>query len=220
MTGRALVMAKSPVPGRVKTRLAADVGHELAAELAARALLDTLAACSEAFSECHLALDGDLADAASWPALREATAGWQVFPQCSGVLGDRLAHAHARVAQAGPGPVVQVGMDTPQLTAGDLVAVAERSRPGTAVLGPAEDGGWWVLGLADPDAARSLVDVPMSTAVTGALTAQALRAAGLLVDPAPRLRDVDTLADAVAVAAEAPWTQFAACWRRHRSVVA
>ena len=55
---RALVMAKAPVPGRVKTRLGARVGMEVAAELAAAALLDTIAACRSAFAECHLALDG------------------------------------------------------------------------------------------------------------------------------------------------------------------
>lgn len=220
MTARALVLAKAPVPGLVKTRLAAAVGVDVAAELAARALLDTLAACADAFDECHLALEGDFADAVCASALREATVSWHVFAQCGGSLGDRLAHAHEHAAVTGPDPVVQVGMDTPQLTAADLRVVADQVRPGTAVLGPALDGGWWVLGLQDPRAARCLVEVPMSTPVTGALTEQALHARGMRVRRAPALRDVDTFEDAVVVAAEAPWTQFAACWHSVRDVVA
>ena len=53
----------------------------------------------------------------------------------------------------GPGPTVQVGMDTPQLTAADLREVAAAAATGDAVLGPAADGGWWVLALSDPAAA-------------------------------------------------------------------
>ena len=62
---RALVVAKAPMPGRVKTRLGADVGMAAAADLAAAALLDTLLACADAFGadRCLLSLDGDLCDA-------------------------------------------------------------------------------------------------------------------------------------------------------------
>ena len=63
-----------------------------------------------------------------------------------------IAHADA----AGPGATVQIGMDTPQVTAADLVAVQEAAAEGAAVLGPAADGGWWVLALSD---AAQLVDV-------------------------------------------------------------
>jgi hypothetical protein len=70
-----------------------------------------------------------------------------------------------------------------------------------AVLGPAADGGWWALGLRDPAHAAVLRDVPMSTAQTGARTHAALRARGLRIAPLAVLRDVDTVADARAVAA-------------------
>jgi hypothetical protein len=79
---RILVMAKSPVPGQVKTRLAAGVGDETASDLAAAALLDTLAACHAAFpGECHLALAGDVAGAARGSAIRQALRSWHVFDQ-------------------------------------------------------------------------------------------------------------------------------------------
>ena len=212
--GRALVLAKAPVPGRVKTRLAATVGDEVAASLAAAALLDTLAVCAAAFAECHLALDGDLGEAVRADSLRAATSGWHLFAQSTGDLGARLAHAHQTVARTGDGAVVQVGMDTPPLTTHLLRAVADRTVAGTAVLGPAADGGWWVLGLADASGARALVDVPMSRPDTGDATRAALVGAGLRVQPAATLRDVDTAEDAAAVAVAAPHTRFAAAWRQ------
>ena len=78
------------------------------------------------------------------------------------------------------------------------------------MLGPAEDGGWWALGLHDPRHARLLADVPMSTSGTGRRTLAALRNAGLRVGLLPVLRDVDDWADAVAVADLVPAGRFAA----------
>jgi glycosyltransferase A (GT-A) superfamily protein (DUF2064 family) len=211
---RALVMAKAPVPGRVKTRLGADVGTGAATELAAAALLDTLAVCSAAFSECHLALEGALQDAVERQAIRAALRGWHLFEQAGGGLGARLAHAHRTVAALGGGPVVQVGMDTPQMTTEQLRVVAGGVGDGGAVLGPAQDGGWWVLALVDGLGAGCLVDVPRSTATTHDLTRDALLGEGLQVRPTAMLRDVDTVADAASVATAAPQTRFAAAWRR------
>ncbi|MEC9052118.1 MAG: DUF2064 domain-containing protein, partial [Actinomycetota bacterium] len=148
---RALVLAKAPVAGRVKTRLGADVGLQRAAELAAAALLDTVEACTAAYGaeHCHLALAGDLAEAVDGSALLAATRGWHVHPQRGDGFDRRLAAAHADVADSGPGPVVQVGMDTPQLTPDLLDLVVAGLERHDAVLGPAEDGGWWVLALRD-----------------------------------------------------------------------
>jgi uncharacterized protein len=208
---RALVVAKAPVPGRVKTRLGAAIGMEAAARVAAGALLDTLAACRAAFDECHLALDGDLRGACSERSLRDELDGWHVHPQRGTSLGERLAHAHADAA--GPGPTVQIGMDTPQLSAADLHEVASASTDGNAVLGPAEDGGWWVLSLHDPSAAAGLAGVPMSRPDTYRATRTALERAGLRVHAARTLRDVDTAADAEVVAAGVSGGHFHRRWR-------
>jgi hypothetical protein len=211
---RALVLAKAPVAGRVKTRLGADVGLERAAELAAAALLDTVEACTAAYGaeHCHLALAGDLAEAVDGPALLAATRGWHVHPQRGEGFDERLAAAHADVAHSGPGPVVQVGMDTPQLTPDLLGLVVAGLERHDAVLGPAEDGGWWVLALRDPHDAAVLAGVQMSTERTHDDTLAALRARGLAVGTAPVERDVDTVADADVVAAACPSSRFARAW--------
>ncbi|MDN4174165.1 DUF2064 domain-containing protein [Nocardioides sp. SOB77] len=208
---RVLVVAKAPVPGLVKTRLARDVGPEVAAEVAAASLLDTLAACADAVGpqRCHLSLAGDLDDAVHGERIQRRLVDWWVTPQVGDGFDERLAHAHGE----GPGPVVQVGMDTPQVTADLLLGVTEALGTTDGVLGPAEDGGWWVLGLRDPAAARALVGVPMSTPTTYDDTRAALAGAGVTVGTAPVLRDVDTLADAEAVAAEVPDSHFAHTWR-------
>jgi rSAM/selenodomain-associated transferase 1 len=216
MNTRVLVVAKAPVAGRVKTRLGADIGDATAAELAAAALLDTLAACREAFGpeDCLLALAGDLADAVRGDEIADALAGWHVGRQRGSTFAERLANAHVDVPPGGP--VVQVGMDTPQLTPDLLHAAARALEDHDAVLGPAEDGGWWVLGLREPAGANALHDVPMSTPTTYDETRRALEVAGLDVGTTTELRDVDTVADAVAVAGVVPRGEFARAWREVR----
>jgi len=205
-----LVVAKAPEPGRVKTRLGAVIGMRRAAEVAAASLLDTVASCVAAVGaeQCHLSLAGDLDRAVGADQLRSALSGWTVRPQGEGDLGSRLADAHAQV----PGPVVQIGMDTPHVTAGLLLGVAAELADHDAVLGPAEDGGWWVLALRDPAAAAALSDVPMSTPMTCSDTRAALAAAGLDVGTTDTLRDVDEVADAQAVARLVPTSRFATAW--------
>ncbi len=218
-----LVMAKAPVPGRVKTRLGAHVGMAAAARVAAAALLDTVRACTEAVGadRCHLALDGDLAAAVRAEELVRALDGWQVRPQRGPDFATRLAHAHLELA-AGAGPVVQIGMDTPQVTPDLLLAAAAGTEEHDAVLGPAEDGGWWVLALADPRHARALVGVEMSTPRTHDDTRRALVGCGLRVGATAVLRDVDEPGDADAVlavlAAGQHGSHFARAWHALREV--
>lgn len=190
-----LVIAKEPVPGRVKTRLVPPCTPEQAAALAEAALADTLHAVLAA-PACRRVLVLDGAPGLWLPP------GFDVTPQCSGGLDERLATAFAAVS----GPALLIGMDTPQLTPGLLAVDWEVA---DAWFGPAADGGFWALGLRAPDAAL-VRGVPMSAADTGAVQRARLHAAGLRVAELPRLRDVDTAADAVAVASQAPRSRFAA----------
>ncbi|WP_174824111.1 TIGR04282 family arsenosugar biosynthesis glycosyltransferase [Pseudonocardia hydrocarbonoxydans] len=210
-----VVLAKAPEPGRVKTRLCPPVTPGQAADLAAAALLDTLdAARAVPGATVLVALTGDLGPAARSGELAAALRGTVVVAQRGDGLGERIAAAHADAAARAPGlPSLQVGMDTPQLDGPLLAAAAARlHREGgpDAVLGPASDGGWWALGLRDPRHAALVAGVPTSRADTGERTLHALRAGGLRVELLAELRDVDTAADAVAVAAAAPHSRLAA----------
>lgn len=209
-----LVVAKAPVAGQVKTRLGAVVGTGPATQLAAAALLDSLRACRAAVGaeHCHLALAGELAAAVRHEEIASALQGWSVRPQRGPDFAARLVAAHADV----PGPVLQIGMDTPQVTPALLRATAVGLTRYDAVLAPAADGGWWALGLRDPAAARVLATVPMSTPTTYDATLAALRDAGLSVGTGPELRDVDEAADAAAVAVLAPESEFARVWAEVR----
>lgn len=190
-----LVIAKEPRPGRVKTRLNPPFTPEEAAELAEAALADTLRTVAAApASRRILVLDG-----APGPWLPP---GFDVVPQCSGGLDERLADAFAHCT----GPALLIGMDTPQVTPELLTVYFTRC---DGYFGPAEDGGFWALVLARPDPAL-MQGVPMSTPLTGAVQREQLVAAGLRVRELPCLRDVDTAADAHAVAALAPHGRFAA----------
>lgn len=205
-------MAKAPVPGLAKTRLADDVGADRAAEVAACALLDTMAAAVDAVgpASCLFALTGDLDDAVRGTEIRAALTDWAVFPQRGGDFDERLALAHE---DAGSGALLQIGMDTPQVTADLLVSTGQLLDDHDTVLGPADDGGWWVLGRHDAAAGRALHGVPMSTSHTYADTRAALLGAGWSIATTTTLTDIDTAAEADLVAAAAPETRFAHAWR-------
>jgi uncharacterized protein len=199
-----LVIAKQPVPGRVKTRLVPPCTYEQAAALAEAALADTLHTMLMLPARRRvLVLDGR---PGPW-----LPPGFDIVPQCGGPLDERLADAFSAVR----GPALLIGMDTPQVTPA-LLTVDWRAAD--AVFGPAADGGFWALGLRVP-APALLRGVPMSTPSTGAVQRARLLAAGLRVADLPQLRDVDTAADAVAVARQAPWSRFAARARELAAVL-
>ncbi|SEH49013.1 hypothetical protein SAMN04489835_0443 [Mycolicibacterium rutilum] len=194
----ALVVAKAPVPGLAKTRLAATVGDAAAADIAAAALLDTLDAVAAAPVQRRVvALTGDLSRACRGDELRERLTAFTVVDQRGEDFAARLANAHADSFTGTP--VLQIGMDTPQVRADLLADCARALLDADAVLGLAADGGWWVLGVARPALADCLRHVPMSRADTGDLTREALRGNGIDVTMLPVLADVDTVDDIDAV---------------------
>jgi glycosyltransferase A (GT-A) superfamily protein (DUF2064 family) len=168
-----------------------------AAQLAEAALGDTLAAmaATQAVRKV-LVLDGQ-----PGPWLPD---GFEVIEQRGGGLDERLAGAFADLS----GPALIIGMDTPQVSSATLERVLGRLQSAPAVLGPAADGGYWAIGLRQPDP-RALLGVPMSTKYTLAAQRRRLRALGLEVAEVETLRDVDTISDALVAAAEAPHSRFA-----------
>ncbi|MBB6550185.1 TIGR04282 family arsenosugar biosynthesis glycosyltransferase [Nonomuraea rubra] len=196
-----LVIAKEPVPGKVKTRLSPPCTPREAAALAGAALEDTLRTVARVpVARRVLALDG-----APGPWL---PAGFTVVPQRGGGLDERLAAAFDDAHRLSHIPIVLIGMDTPQVSAGLLADAVSLLGSHDAVFGPATDGGFWLLGLRAPDP-DLLLGVPMSEPTTGEIQLKRLTEAGMSVACLPCLTDVDTMADAVEVAALAPRSRFA-----------
>ncbi|MEA9985547.1 TIGR04282 family arsenosugar biosynthesis glycosyltransferase [Subtercola sp. RTI3] len=217
-----IVIAKECIPGRVKTRLTPDLTAGQAAAVAAASLADTLEVVRTLPADRRvLAFDGNPDNAPS-----EAR-GFEIVPQSSGGLDDRLA----ALFDEATGPTLLVGMDTPQLTHEDLAPVVawaaahtapaswqtRSARPVTgdaatesidAWFGFATDGGFWALALSNPTG--SLIrGVGMSQDDTGAQQLRRLHDAHLRVGMLPELTDVDTVDDAVEVAITAPTSRFA-----------
>jgi glycosyltransferase A (GT-A) superfamily protein (DUF2064 family) len=204
-----LVMAKSPVAGRVKTRLSPPYTPEEAAEVAAAALADTL----DAVAACRADRKVVALDGVPGPWLPP---GVEVIGQRGTTLAQRLANAWSDVGAPG----IQLGMDTPQVGPHELdrLLAALAGPPNRAVLGLAEDGGWWVIGWNNPDLDPHAVfgAIPTSTAQTGARQARRLRGLGCAVFDAGRRRDIDTAADLAAVARLAPASRTARTAHRFR----
>ena len=196
-----LVVAKAPVPGLAKTRLAAGVGDRAAADIAAAALLDTLDAVADAPVAARVvALTGSLDDACAGDEIRRRLADFTVVPQRGTGFAERLANAHLDAARAAGGlPVLQIGMDTPQVTDELIGECARELLAADAVLGLARDGGWWVLGVTDAATADCLRAIPMSRSDTGAVTLAALGDTVAHVSLVQTLADVDTVDDVQAV---------------------
>jgi rSAM/selenodomain-associated transferase 1 len=192
-----LVIAKDPLPGHSKTRLCPPCRPEQAARLAAAALADTLDVVLATPARRRVLVLGGA-------VRRWRQPGLEIIPQRGNGLAERLANAFADIGE----PALVVGMDTPQLSVellGDGMAALHSH---DAVLGPALDGGYWSVGLRSADAA-AFAGIPMSTEHT--LTRQRRRFAelGLRTYEQPPLQDVDTIADARAIASLVPNSRFA-----------
>ncbi|MDQ3729090.1 MAG: TIGR04282 family arsenosugar biosynthesis glycosyltransferase [Actinomycetota bacterium] len=198
MNADLLVIAKEPIPGRSKTRLSPPLSPSEAASVAEAALADTLATvASVAARRRILVLDGS---PGAW-----LPSGFEIVPQTDGGLDARLAGAFS----ATEGPALLVGMDTPQVSAALLErAFGVLSEEGNdAVLGPAEDGGWWAIGLMKPSP-EVFLGLPMSSGDTCAAQVKRLEGLGLAWSELPTLRDIDVIEDARAVAVENPDRRF------------
>ncbi len=209
-----IVLAKAPLPGRVKTRLTPPLTPDDAAAVAAAALADTWAAAraSTAASATVAVFDGD---STPWVPV-----GITTIRQTVGGLDRRLAAAfndvHARHGEA----MVLIAMDTPQVSAALLdAAIDALTAPGVdAVFGPAHDGGYWLIGLralrADEVNYDALFhDIPMSTNETGAAQRTRLVSSGWNVHDLIALRDMDNVDDVAHIAKAFPELRVSQQWR-------
>ncbi|TCL79098.1 MULTISPECIES: DUF2064 domain-containing protein [unclassified Curtobacterium] len=189
------VVAKECLPGKVKTRLTPALSPEGAARVASASLADTLSTVRALPADRRvLFFDGDV--------VPESAEGFDVLHQPGGGLDERLGFLFDAI----DGPLLLVGMDTPQVSTDALAPVFDRPER-DAWFGPAEDGGFWSLYLQAPTG-DLLRGVPMSQDDTGAVQLARLTDAGLDVGILGELLDVDTMPDAERVAELAPDSGF------------
>jgi rSAM/selenodomain-associated transferase 1 len=189
-----IVFVKAPRSGAVKTRLAASIGAN-AACTAYRVLVDALLRRIESVENVELRFTPDDAENEIRPWLRES---WQAAPQGAGDLGERLHRAFEASFAEGARRVVAIGSDCPDVTAGDITAAWSTLETTDLVLGPASDGGYWLIGLRQPHAAL-FQNISWSTATVFQETLARAQKARLSVKLLRQLSDVDT---------EQQWREF------------
>ena len=187
---RLIVLVKAPRAGFVKTRLAAALGPH-GALTAYRALVERVLGELSPLRDVELrfAPDDAAAEISTW--LRP---GWNATPQGEGDLGARMQRAFADAFASGATRVVLIGSDCPHVTTGDIAAAAAALAKHDVVLGPAEDGGYWLVALRA--AAPGLFEhMEWSTGGVLAQTLARAQSLGLRVHLLRMLPDVDTVED-------------------------
>ena len=190
MIHKLIVFLKAPRPGEVKTRLAKALGKDGACA-AYRKLVETLLSNLKKVPEIELCYSPGDAQSEIEPWLRS---GWQAAPQTDGNLGARLAAAFARSFAAGAERVVIIGSDCPNVTRKDIDEAFENLASRDLVVGPAIDGGYWLIGLRQPQPAL-FEKIPWSSENVLAETLSRARGSGLKIHLLRLLSDVDTAED-------------------------
>ncbi len=182
-----VVMLKEPRPGRVKTRLGAEIGHVAACWWFRHQVRSLLRRIDDPRWQVVLAVSPDRACAS-----RLLPRGFLRIPQGGGDLGARMVRA---MRAAPPGPVCVIGADVPGITRAAIWRAFRALGSAEAVFGPADDGGYWLVGLAQSSRlmAGLLADVRWST--PDALAESVASLNGRTVAYVDQLADVDRAAD-------------------------
>lgn len=194
-----ILFAKAPRPGHVKTRLIGYLSPRQAAEIYHRLLLltlDTLRTVNDA--RIILAASPDDADFSDY-----VDSNIEVRPQGDGNLGRRLSRGIAEAFENGARRVVTVGADCPRMTPGDLTRAFDLLDEHDVVIGPAADGGYYLLGLRDPVSAL-FEGIDWSSSRVLAQTRARAATAGLGLALLDERRDVDTMDDLTALLGDIP----------------
>jgi len=194
------IFAKAPVPGRVKTRLAADIGEGPAAEWYARAIEAVFRTTDALSVPVQRVLFFDPPDAEASFADMEHVPDMRV-PQTSGDLGARMHKAFGWCFAHGARAVALIGTDAPTLPASLIDAAWSGLERADVVLGPATDGGYYLIALHEPRP-RLFSNMPWSTNVVLDATVARAEQAELRVHQLATWQDVDTAADLAALGAE------------------
>ncbi len=187
-----LIFLKAPVPGKVKTRLAKDLGAEAAAAAyveMARSIRDEVKRLSGVRTQWVYAPDPKFPDL-----------GWLDMPgepfwkQTDGDLGRRLEAGFERAFRAFEGSICVIGMDSPGLPAERMKEAFAALEEHDLALGPTEDGGYYLLGLAKPEP-RVFAGIPWSSETVFEKTIERAGELGLRTKILSQYFDVDTLVE-------------------------
>ncbi len=195
--GCILFFVKSPEQTTVKTRLAEAVGVETARGLYRNFVLDMLDTLSD------IAVEGknDLRVCFYPPEAGQEIHDWlgssyAFVPQQGNDLGERMQNAFLSSFAAGYGRALLLGSDTPDLSSSIIAAVLSRLTTHPAVIGPAGDGGYYLLGFQSQAFLPAIFcGMPWSTGEVYARTMEVFRRARANVSVLPSWRDIDTIAD-------------------------
>ena len=189
-----VVLAKYPVPGRVKTRLAATIGVEHACALYAAFVRDLASRLRGWTGEVWWAFTPASSRCSRLAGTR------RVFAQRGGDLGARIDYALRRVHRRTGGPVIALGADVPHVSKRELRRAARMLESGVeVVLGPAADGGYYLIGVRAPQAAL-FRDIAWGTAGVAAATRRRCRGHGLSLVELTQDFDVDEVTDVARLA--------------------
>jgi rSAM/selenodomain-associated transferase 1 len=191
-SGQLIVFLKAPRPGIVKTRLAAQLDAEAATAIHEVLVTRTLAAVRRArlgAIEIRLTPDDATNEIARWMQPE-----WQIRPQGDGDLGARMTRALRDAFNEGRSPVVVIGTDCPALEPSDIRSALDALAQHDLVLGPATDGGYWLIGMR-VWVPQVFERIPWSTPAVLATTRSRAETAGLRTVLLRQLADVDTLED-------------------------
>ncbi|HAZ07814.1 MAG TPA: glycosyltransferase [Elusimicrobia bacterium] len=188
-----MVFVKAPIPGRVKTRLSPPLSPTQAATLYIAFVKDTLEAARDA---ANSSVDIFYDPSADFPDLRwiESAPLLPFFPQKGGDLGMRLDHACNETLSRGAGKAVAIGSDTPHIEPAVIERAFSSLDRADMILGPAADGGYYLIGLKEPHDFL-FQGISWSTVNVLRQTLERAKQRGLKVVMLPTLFDVDTISD-------------------------
>jgi uncharacterized protein len=205
MPAALVIFAKAPVPGQVKTRLTPALTEDEAATLHGSFVLDTLERTKAAVGKFKLPVDRFLACAPSsshvFFRIMEARHGVTLLDQQGEDLGIRMHHAFDSLFRRGYQRICLVGTDVPSLPLTHYRDAMEALIHHDVVIGPANDGGYYLIGLTRPHH-DLFINIPWSTDGVMTLTQQKAITAGLTISLLPPWSDVDTIANLEALIGE------------------
>lgn len=197
-----ILFVKLPEPGKVKSRLAKDMDRVLVLHLYECMVLDTIDMLKQAGALFHICFDP--------PDAGEQVRQWlgrtySYMPQTGEDLGERMEQAFIRVFSEGVDEALLIGSDIPSLTASMMADAFRSLADSDAVIGPAKDGGYYLIGFKKstflPGVFRSMT---WSTKTVFHETLVRLQKASLSVHQLPKLTDIDTREDLEAFLKQAP----------------